>query len=146
MTGREVQTTQPGLYWAVMLVGIGGAAGANARYLLGREVSKQSPTTFPWGTLVVNFSGCVALGVLLGWLLARGDRPAARLFLATGFLGAYTTFSTFAYEAIRLIEDGRFMLATGYVLASLVLCLGGGAGGIEIGRRFPGSASLGPSR
>ena len=146
MTGRELQQAQPGTYGAVMLVGVGGAAGANARYLLGREVSEQWPTTFPWGTLIVNVSGCLVLGVLLGWLVARGDRPAARLFLATGFLGAYTTFSTFAYESVRLIEDGRLMMATGYVIASLVLCLGAAAVGIELARRTGGSGSIRASR
>ena len=146
MTGRELQQAQPGTYGAVMLVGVGGAAGANARYLLGREVSEKWPTTFPWGTLIVNVSGCLVLGVLLGWLVTRRDRPAARLFLATGFLGAYTTFSTFAYESVRLIEDGRQMVATGYVIVSLVLCLGAAAVGIELARRTGGSGSFRASR
>ena len=119
------------------MVGLGGAAGANARYLLGREVSERWPSAFPWGTLFVNVTGCLALGVLIGWLLARGDRPVARLFLATGFLGAYTTFSTFAYESVRLLEDGRIATAIAYIITSLALCLGSAAGGIWLGRTVP---------
>jgi CrcB protein len=127
---RQARSPEPGTFLAVLLVGAGGAAGANARYLLGREISGQWPTTFPWGTLLVNVSGCLALGVLIGWLVARGDRPVARLLIATGFLGAYTTFSTFAYETVRLLEDGRLASAIAYVAASLVFCLGAAAGGI----------------
>lgn len=125
----------PGGYRAVLAVGIGGAVGANARYLLGREVADRWPSSFPWGTLVVNVSGCLALGILIGWLLPRGDRLFTRLLIATGFLGAYTTFSTFAYEAMRLIEDGRPFLGAGYTASSLVLCLGGARIGLAIGKR-----------
>lgn len=119
----------------VLVVGLGGAVGANARYLVGRMVIDRWPGSVPWGTLLVNSSGCVAIGLLVGWLAIRGERPAARLFLATGLLGAYTTFSTFAYESTRLAGDGELELAVGYVFASLVLCLAGAAGGIRLGRR-----------
>jgi CrcB protein len=134
MTERALHPVGPSIYGAILLVGLGGAAGANARYLLGREVSERWPSVFPWGTLFVNATGCLALGVLIGWLLARGDRPVARLLIATGFLGAYTTFSTFAYESVRLLEDGRLATAIAYIVTSLALCLGSAAGGIRLGR------------
>jgi CrcB protein len=122
-------------YGSILAVGLGGALGANSRYLVGRQVTDRWPGAFPWGTLLVNVSGCVALGLLVGWLSVRGDQPAARLVVATGFLGAYTTFSAFAYEAVRLAEDGDIGAASFYAAASLVLCLAGASAGIRLGRR-----------
>jgi fluoride exporter len=124
----------PDVLRSVLAVGFGGAVGANARYLVGREVAERWPSLFPWGTLVVNITGCLALGLLTGWLLARGDRPVVRLLIATGFLGAYTTFSTFAYEAVCLTDDGEFLSAGAYVAASLVICLAAAGAGLHAGR------------
>jgi CrcB protein len=128
------EPAEPDVLRAVLTVGCGGAMGANARYLVGREVAERWPSIFPWGTLVVNVTGCLALGLLVGWLLARRDRPVVRLLTATGFLGAYTTFSTFAYEAVRLTEDGELLSAGAYVAASLLVCLAAARAGLHAGQ------------
>ena len=89
-----------------LLVAAGGAVGAALRYLLGGLMQSRLGPDFPWGTFIVNVSGCLLIGVVLG-LVERGALPAeARLFLAVGVLGGYTTFSTFGYETLRLIENG----------------------------------------
>jgi fluoride exporter len=93
---------------ALPWIGVGalGAVGALARFMLGEAVSARRPSDFPFGTLAVNLSGGFALGVLVGLGIA-GD---ARLMLGTGLLGAYTTFSTWMFEAQRLAEDGEWRL------------------------------------
>lgn len=102
-------------------VGIGGLLGANARYHVGEWVAARWGTGFPWGTLLINVSGSLALGLFLVLITERfGDRPTLRLFVATGFLGGYTTFSTFGYETIRLVQDGHAIRAALYVATSLI--------------------------
>jgi fluoride exporter len=104
-----------------LVVGLGGLLGANARYYVGEWVATRWGTAFPWGTLLINVSGSFALGLFLALATERGrDRPALRLFVATGFLGGYTTFSAFGYETIRLLQDGHLGRAALYVGASLV--------------------------
>ena len=92
----------------VLWVGLGGFVGAIARYLLATWIAGRAGTAFPLGTLVINLSGSFVLGLLLGVLENHVTPPALRLALATGFLGAYTTFSTFTYETIRLVEEGDY--------------------------------------
>lgn len=105
---------------AYLLAALGGALGALGRW----AVAGALPTgagAWPWATLLVNLTGCLLLGALLAVLLARF--PAAtrlRPFLAVGVLGGYTTYSTFAVETVRLVDDGRAGLAAGYVLASVL--------------------------
>jgi CrcB protein len=95
--------------------------GANARYHVGEWVAGQWGTVFPWGTLLINVSGSLALGFFLALTAARGkDRPALRLFVTTGFLGGYTTFSTFGYETIRLLQNGDAIRAMLYVAISVI--------------------------
>ncbi len=113
-----------------LVVSAGGALGANLRYLVGLWVAACWPGVFPWGTLLINLTGSLLLGVLLTLLAAR--RPEAqllRLFLATGLLGAYTTFSTFSAETVALGATGYLPLAIAYVLFSI----GGGYGAAWIG-------------
>jgi len=102
-----------------LLVGIGllGGVGAVGRFLLDRAVASRIRASFPLGTLAVNLSGALALGVLVG---ATSDEDALRL-LATGLLGAYTTFSTWAFESHRLAEDGEPGLAGANFVLSLIL-------------------------
>lgn len=95
----------------MLLVAAGGAIGAALRYLLGGWLQSRLGPDFPWGTFVVNVSGCLLIGVVLG-LTERGALPPeARLFLAVGVLGGYTTFSTFGYETLRLLQGGDLVAA-----------------------------------
>jgi CrcB protein len=104
-----------------LLVAIGGAVGAPCRYLVDTVVSRRAGTRFPLGTLLVNVLGAA----LLGGLAARlGHGGAAYAGLGVGFCGAFTTFSTFAWEAFALVEDGEGVRSAAYVAASLVLGIG----------------------
>ena len=102
----------------MLLVGIGGFFGAIARYWLGKRIMAWSGSRFPVGTWAVNLSGSFLLGMLAGM---HGNVPEwAPLFLGTGFLGAFTTFSTFGYETLQLIRNRRIGAAALYVVSSVV--------------------------
>ncbi len=117
----------------LLMVALGGAAGAWTRYHASRWIHERTGTGFPWGTLAVNLSGSFILGLLVP-LLADPDALAPLgAFLEIGLLGAFTTFSTFAFETVRLTEGGAWSLAVLYVAASLVLGLGAIAGGFLLG-------------
>jgi fluoride exporter len=108
-----------------LLVGAGGFAGANARFLVARWLDTLIATRFPLGTFVINISGSFFLGVI-GTLAAQKvfpDSDAVRLALGVGFLGAFTTFSTFEFETHALLGDGEWLTATTNVVASLFLGL-----------------------
>jgi CrcB protein len=126
-------------------VGVGGALGAPARYGIALAVT-VTPGTFPWGTFWINTSGSFALGVVLAVLLARypADRYL-RPFFATGFLGAYTTYSTFAVEGDLLIHNGHAGVALVYIGASLGAGLAAAWGGLTLGRSFAGRVGPGPA-
>lgn len=111
-------------------IGLGGFIGANARYVMGRAVADRLGTAFPYGTLVVNLLGALLVGVVLTVLAERmvAD-PLWRQFVVVGFLGGFTTFSAYTFEAIALLQTGRWNLALLYVVGSnalgLLLCLAG---------------------
>jgi CrcB protein len=108
-----------------LLVGLGGFIGANARFVVARLVGALFETRFPLGTFVINISGSFLLGVL-GAILAQKVLPnseAMRLALGVGFLGAFTTFSTFEFETHALFDDGSWLTATTNMFASLFLGL-----------------------
>ena len=108
-------------FWAVAL---GAALGGVARYYLASAVQQRVGPTFPWGTLVINVSGSLLLGVLMRYALATPSVSSElRVFLTTGFCGGYTTFSTYSYETATLLEDGQYTRAGSYALASVVLAL-----------------------
>ena len=110
---------------AVLLVGAGGALGAMARYGLSGLIARLWPVTFPLATLLVNSIGSLAMGVFVG-LMARflpAWQNEARLFVAIGILGGFTTFSSFSLDAVVLIERGALVQAAAYMLLSVVLCL-----------------------
>jgi CrcB protein len=107
-----------------------GAVGAPARYLLDDAISSRTQGVFPWGTLVVNVSGSFLLGLLTGLALFHGFPATPKLILGTGFCGAYTTFSTFTYETVRLAEEGAVNEAVRNAVASLVLGAGAAAAGL----------------
>ncbi len=97
---------------AIFWVGLGGFLGANARYLLGGLISNRWGTAFPFGTFVINVTGSFILGFFLAYAEDRPFlEPSLRLMFAVGFVGAYTTFSTFEFETLRLIQEREFLYA-----------------------------------
>ncbi len=103
-------------------VAVGGALGAVGRYLLGNAVSKTIGSALPWGTFLINLSGCFAMGLLMTVIVERELLPAAwRLFLCVGLLGGFTTFSSFGYEALMLLLEGNLAAAASYAGGSVVL-------------------------
>ena len=112
-----------------VVAALGGALGALARWAVS-EALPSSPGAWPWSTLVVNLVGCLLMGLLLAVLLARfPTSPWLRPFLATGVLGGYTTYSTFAVDVVRLTGAGHHGLAVAYVLASVL----GGVAAVVVG-------------
>ncbi|HVL23766.1 MAG TPA: fluoride efflux transporter CrcB [Thermomicrobiales bacterium] len=105
-------------------VGIGGFLGANARYILGGQIADRLGTTFPYGTMIVNISGAFVIGVLLTLLTDRvvAD-PLWRQLTVVGFLGGYTTFSSYTFEAVGLMQSGRWSSALLYIAGSNLLGL-----------------------
>ena len=104
-------------------VALGGALGALARYGMSGWVYDRMGESFPWGTLVVNLVGCLVLGVAIRWLQVTALAPEVRPFLTIGLLGAFTTFSTFSYETVALLQEGQWLRAGLYVGASVALGL-----------------------
>ncbi|MDQ1516297.1 MAG: fluoride exporter [Actinomycetota bacterium] len=141
----EIQPEQPRAKpeWrpgVLAAVAAGGALGAPARYGIALAVT-VTPGTFPWGTFWINNSGSFGLGFVLAVLLARFPAdPHLRPFLATGFLGAYTTYSTFAVETDLLLRNGHIGVALAYAGASLGTGLAAAAGGLMLGRAVAGRA------
>jgi CrcB protein len=110
---------------ALLLVGAGGAVGAMMRYGFGSLVGRFWPMSFPLATMLINIIGSVAMGVFVG-LMARFLPPwqeGARLFVAVGLLGGFTTFSSFSLETVLLLERGELLAAGAYVLLSVVVCV-----------------------
>ncbi len=106
----------------ILIVGIGGAIGSIARFLLSKLVYDIHPQVFPFGTFLVNLSGCFLIGVFYA-LAAKGNILSAelRLLLTTGLCGGFTTFSAFAYENIVLLKLGHFTFSFIYAAASVIL-------------------------
>jgi CrcB protein len=115
------------------MVSLGALAGTPARFFVSGVIARRFGETFPWGTLVVNVSGCVVIGAIAAIARAHGLSSDAWLFLATGFLGSYTTVSSFALQTLALVRDGERGPALGYIGLSLVLCLAAVAGGFAAG-------------
>ena len=105
----------------LFFVAIGGAAGALARYGLAGWIQERAGFGFPWGTLTVNVLGSLLVGLTLRYLEAARLAPEWRALLAVGLLGAFTTFSTFSYETVTLLEEGAWGRAAGYALGSLLI-------------------------
>lgn len=119
-----------------LVIGLGGILGANARYLMAGWVTQRLGLEFPWGTFFVNISGSFVLGLFLAYMLRYPTYQYSRLFFAVGFLGAYTTFSTFSVESLQLVQNSRFLLAFFYVVSSAALGLVGAWVGFTLGQRF----------
>ncbi len=117
----------------ILLVGLGGGIGSAVRYLCQKWFTVNFPYPFPWGTFIVNLIGCFLIGVIY----AASEKstalsPQTRLFLATGFCGGFTTFSTFAFENMGLLRSGDTTYFFLYTIGSVVLGIMGVFGGVAI--------------
>lgn len=119
------------MLWYVML---GSAVGGGVRYLLGMFVQTRAGGAFPLGTLVINVTGSLAVAFIFRYAAGSSVSPEVRALLTTGLCGGYTTFSTFSWETVRLIEDGDYYRASWYIGLSVVLSLAGAFLGIGLAR------------
>ena len=106
---------------APFVVGLGGALGAIARYYATDWIRIIAGDAFPWGTFAVNVVGSFAIGFVMVWLQSVSPSAQTRQFIAIGFLGSFTTFSTFSYEAVALLRTGELWRAGGYAAGSMAL-------------------------
>jgi CrcB protein len=125
-----------GAFATSALVFLGSGIGGTTRYWLGTYISGSSwaGTVFPWGTFTINVSGSFLIGLLMGYLLNTQPHPGWRLLLVIGFLGGYTTFSSFSYETANLIRERTYGYALAYVLSSVLLGLAATLIGLMITR------------
>ena len=119
---------------SLLLVIAGAAVGAPLRYLSDRAIQARHDSVLPWGTLAVNVVGSLILGILTGAVTAGGASPQVQLAVGTGFCGALTTYSTFSYETLRLLEDDARLFAAVNVVASIVAGLVAAFSGVAIGQ------------
>jgi len=119
----------------VALVALGGAIGSVARYGVGALAAQLLGAAFPWGTLFVNLSGSFLIALVMHVALAGTSVSLElRIFLTTGIMGGFTTYSTFNYETIRLMQDGSLGLAAVNLAATVVVCLLAGGLGVLVCR------------
>lgn len=116
-----------------LLVSLGAAFGAVARYLVDQAVTRRSTRTFPAGTWIINITGSFVLGLLAGLATRHGLSANAVAIAGTGVCGGYTTFSTFSYETVRLMEEGSGLVALANLAGSLAAGLAAAALGLGIG-------------
>ncbi|MER7787913.1 fluoride efflux transporter CrcB [Streptomyces sp. NPDC097640] len=121
-----------------LLLVAGAMVGAPLRYLTDRAVQARHDSVFPWGTFVVNLSGCLVLGLLTGAVTAGAASSHLQLLLGTGLCGALTTYSTFSYETLRLAEDGARLFAAANVVVSVAAGVGAAFGGVALARAIWG--------
>ena len=121
----------------ILLIAVMGAVGTLARYALQGVVQYRAGSSFPYGTLVVNLSGCLLLGFLGQLTLNRMViSPEWRIAMTIGFFGGYTTFSSFGWETAKMLQDGEWLHATVYVTASMVVGLLLTLAGIQAANRI----------
>ena len=107
-----------------LLIAAGGALGSIARFWVGSTISGRLGTKFPYGTFVINITACVIIGFTLTYMSKRADlNPAWRYLFPVGFIGAYSTFSTYEWETLSTLRSGAFALGALYAVGSLVLGL-----------------------
>ena len=107
-----------------LLIALGGALGSIARYWIGSTIGSRMGTRFPYGTFVINLSACIIIGFTATYLGKRIElSPAWRYLIPVGFIGAYSTFSTFEWETLFTLRSGAFAIAALYAISSLILGL-----------------------
>lgn len=119
----------------VLYIALGGALGAVARYGVGSWIHAWAGSAFPWGTFAINAAGSFLIGFSLRYLEGLSAAPELRALLTVGFLGAFTTFSTFSYETFSLVQDGAWARAGLYALGSLLVGLVAVGSGLALGAR-----------
>lgn len=125
------------LWQRVALLALFGAAGTISRYFLHLFVQRMHGTQFPWGTFAVNALGCLAFGIVWGLAEHRAlVGPQTRLFVLVGFMGAFTTFSSYAFETAQLIETGRWLWASGNLVLQNAVGISLVFVGIALGKLF----------
>lgn len=120
-----------------LLVFIGGGLGASLRHTVNVGCARLCGLNFPYGTFVVNITGSLVMGLIAGYLAFKGEASQPwRLFIMTGILGGYTTFSAFSLDAVTLYERGEIGIALFYVIGSVVLSIVGLVAGLALVRHF----------
>ena len=119
-----------------MAVGVGGFLGAIARYALGTYIGSRYGVRFPYGTFVINMSGCFLIGLILTLLARATASQYWRYLIPIGFIGAYTTFSTFEYETLRAVQDGQLTMGLLNVALSVIVGFVAVWAGAAMGRVF----------
>ncbi len=120
-----------------LIIGLGAVIGANLRYLLSGWAADHWGRLFPWGTLLINFTGTCVLALFTGWAANHVTLdPRVRLLIAIGFCGGYTTFSTYANESIALLQAGDWIGLISNVVGTNLVCLLGALVGLAIGRQL----------
>jgi CrcB protein len=121
-----------------LLIAVGGALGSIARYWVGSSIAGRMGIKFPYGTLIVNLTACVIIGFSMTYLSRRAElSPAWRFLIPVGFIGAYSTFSTYEWETLTNLRAGAFAIATLYAIGSLILGLVAVWGGSVLGELVP---------
>ena len=119
----------------ILVISIGAILGANARWIISRYVAKVIGPVFPYGTLFINVSGSFIVGFFMIWATERVLLdPRWRLLVVVGFCGAFTTFSSFAFETMAYFEQGQWLLMSANFLSNNLLCLGAALAGMALAR------------
>lgn len=120
-----------------LLVFVGGGLGATLRHAINMICARLLGTGFPWGTFIINITGSTVMGLIAGYLAFKGDAAQPwRLFIMTGILGGYTTFSAYSLDSMLLYERGEIGLAALYVIGSVVISIAGLAAGLALVRHL----------
>ena len=118
----------------ILLVGSGGFLGANIRYWLGGLIQSRLGSSFPWQTMIINVSGSLVIGFFLGLMAGLNWSQNWRLFVAIGILGGYTTYSSFAYEAVGLLSEREYVRALFYIEGTALFTVFGAWVGLVLSR------------